>query len=255
MPGIRFCALLLGLVVLTTSLGTAAARECRVATIAGNPEWTPFSVAGADGKLTGAGYDIARLALAKLGIDTRIGDAEPWARALASLEAGRTDLIVSAYWSAERADKFIYSAPYADDPVVIFTKATARFPFAGLADLAGRTGVVPLGSNFGDDIAGFIRNNPRITVNASKEGMFQQLLTTRIDYAILSRRNGERVLAQLGLTETIVPAPQPLTINQVHMLLSRQSPCAARLDAFNGALAELRSAGTIDRLIAEADGS
>jgi polar amino acid transport system substrate-binding protein len=253
MVGIRFCALLLGLVVLAT--GAATAQECRSATIAGNPEWAPFSVTGADGKLAGAGYDIARLALARLGIETRIGEAEPWSRALTSLEAGRTDLIVSAYWNAERATKFLYTEPYADDPIVVFTKATARFPVAGLGDLDGRSGVVALGSNFGDAITGFIRDNPHITVNASKEGMFRQLLSTRVDYAILSRRNGERVLAQLGLTEAITAAPHPLAVNAVHMMLSRQSPCAGRIAALNDALAELRSAGTIARLIAEADGS
>ena len=101
----------------------------------------------------------------------------------------------------------------------------------------------------------FLRDDPHVTFNTSKEGMFHQLLTPRIDYAILSRHNGERVLKQMGLTDAIVPAPSPLVVNKVYMLMSRKSPCAARLAEFDAALDALAADGTINRLIAAAESS
>jgi polar amino acid transport system substrate-binding protein len=255
MVGLRLRTLLAGLVVLIVCADAAAAQECHVAALAGNPGWAPFSVTDTGGQLSDAGYDIARAALASLGVESRIGESQPWNRVLASLEAWRVDLVVSAYRDAERSRRFLYTDACADDPTAVFTRATASFPVAGLADLAGRTGVVSLGSNFGAEIAGFLHDNPAITVNDSREGMFRQLLTTRVDYAILSQRNGEHILARLGLAGTIVPAPHPLAVNPVYMILSRQSPCAGRLGALNNALAALRRDGTIDRLIAAAESS
>jgi len=245
------CLLLIGLLALLP----AHAQECRVATIAGNADWSPFTLVGRDGQLSGAGIEIARDAFASLHIETKLGDAEPWARALASLESGRTDLIVSAYWTAERTERFLYTIPYAEDRITVFMKASAPFAMNGLGDLEGRTGVAPFGANFGDEITAFLQRDPHISFNNSKQGMFRQVLTPRVDYALLALRNGERILAQMGLTGTIVPAPQPLAVNKVYMLMSRNSPCAARLPALNAALAALAADGTIDRLIAAAESS
>ncbi len=251
LAGLRRSIVLIGLLALTP----AVAEECKVATIAGNPEWSPFMLVGSDGKLGGAGIEIARAAFASLAVEVRTGDAEPWARSLASLESGRIDLVVSAYRTADRAERFLYTKAYAEDPVFVFMKASAPFPVSGIGDLAGHAGVVPFGSNFGDALTAFLRDDPRVTFNTSKEGMFHQLLTPRIDYAILSRHNGERVLKQMGLTDAIVPAPAPLVVNKVYMLMSRKSPCAARLAEFDAALDALAVDGTINRLIAAAESS
>jgi polar amino acid transport system substrate-binding protein len=251
MAGLRLCMTLIGLLALVP----AAAEECKVATIAGNPEWSPYTQLGSDGQLGGAGIEIARAAFASLNIEVKTGEAEPWARALASLEAGRTDLIVSAYWTEERVERFLYTQAYAEDRIAVFMKAAAPFPVTGIGDLSGHSGVVPFGSNFGDALTAFLRADPRVSFNTSKEGMFRQLLTPRIDYAILSRHNGEHILKQLGLSGSIVPAPAPLAVNKVYMLMSRKSPCASQLPALDAALAALAADGTISRLIAAAESS
>jgi polar amino acid transport system substrate-binding protein len=251
MAGRHLSMMLIGLL----AFGPAAAAECKIATIAGNPEWSPYTQLGSDGQLGGAGIEIARTALASLGIEVRIGEAEPWARALASLDSGRTDLIVSAYWTQERVDRFLYTRAYAEDPIAVFMKAAAPFPVTGLGDLGGHSGVVPFGSNFGDEITAFLRADPRVSFNTSKEGMFRQLLTPRVDYAILAQHNGERILKQLDLSGTIVAAPTPLAVNKVYMMLSRKSPCAPQLPALDAALAALDADGTIRRLIAAAESS
>jgi len=251
MAGLSLSIMLIGLLAFVP----AEAAECKVATIAGNPEWSPYTQLGSDGQLGGAGIEIARAALASLDIEVRTGEAEPWARALASLEAGRTDLIVSAYWTQERVERFLYTEPYAEDPIAVFMKASAPFPVTGIGDLGGHSGVVPFGSNFGDELTAFLRADPRVSFNTSKEGMFRQLLTPRIDYAILARHNGERILKQLDLAGAIVEAPTPLAVNKVYMMMSRKSPCAPQLPALDAALAALAADGTIRRLIAAAESS
>ena len=60
---------------------------------------------------------------------------------------------------------------------------------------------------------------------------------------------------KLGGAGAIVAAAQPMAVNPVHMMLSRRSPCAGRIEALNRALAALRADGTIDRLIAAAESS
>jgi polar amino acid transport system substrate-binding protein len=251
MRGLCVCLMLIG----PLAQVPAAAQDCKVATIAGNPEWRPFSLASSDGQLSGAGIEIARAAFAGIDVRVKISEAEPWARALDSLETGRIDLIVSAYWAAERAERFLFTDAYADDPIAVFMKAAAPFPVNGIGDLAGRSGMAPLGSNYGDEITAFLRNDAKVSFNTSKEGMFRQLLTPRIDYAIMAQRNGERIVTRLGIAGAIVAAPKPLAVNKVYMMMSRKSPCATRLPELNAALAALAADGTIDRLIAAAESS
>ncbi|WP_108650925.1 substrate-binding periplasmic protein [Dongshaea marina] len=95
-----FC-LMLG----TWSIHDSSARELQIV----SSDWAPYY--GSELANDGVISELVRTALEVSGHQARFRFV-PWMRALQEAEMGRADLLMGAYYTAERATRFIYSEPF-----------------------------------------------------------------------------------------------------------------------------------------------
>ncbi|WP_186291381.1 substrate-binding periplasmic protein [Nitrospirillum viridazoti] len=226
----------LGGVLGGAALWATAARQTGAQTpavrIGGNPAWFPYSWEEGD-RLRGLGAEKAQAALDHLGLAAIPLTFGRWQRALAALEHGRVDLLVSALWNAERTDRMLYTAPYAGDDVRAFVRSTDVGRYRTVADLFGRAGVAPLGSAYGAEMDALESRGLNLERSGTTEGMLQRVRYGRADFCVLVHRNGLHLLETLHLAGELAPLPFALTRVQIRMLIRRDGPLADRLDALN----------------------
>ncbi|SKB97596.1 transporter substrate-binding domain-containing protein [Luteibacter sp. 22Crub2.1] len=103
-----------------------------------DPTAAPLSMIGRDGEAEGLSIDYLEAALHALGLRTRTVPTTDWHEAVRAASAGDIDVLPAASArNAELGRHFIFSAPYAEFPVMIVT----REDFATIGDshdLAGR---------------------------------------------------------------------------------------------------------------------
>ncbi|MEE3623037.1 transporter substrate-binding domain-containing protein [Nitrospirillum sp. BR 11752] len=205
--------------------------------IAGNPAWYPYSWEEGD-HLRGLGVERADAALGHMGLSTAPLAFGRWQRALAALAHGQVDLLVSALWNAERTDRMLYTAPYANDEVCAFVRRQDMGAYRGVDDLLGRVGVAPLGSAYGADMDALEARGLKLERSGTVEGMLQRVRYGRADFCVLVRLNGLHLLDRMRLEEELAPLPFALAALQVRMLIRRDGPLSGRLDALNSVITE-----------------
>src|SRR5208282_3758668 len=98
-----------------------------------------------DGKIIGYDPDIIEMAMPKLGVKAQLVDTA-WNGIIPALYAKKFDCIISAMTiTAERAQKVLFSMPYADASNVMFLRADET-RFKSGDDMSGKTVGVQLGS-------------------------------------------------------------------------------------------------------------
>ncbi|MEA1674023.1 substrate-binding periplasmic protein [Nitrospirillum sp. BR 11163] len=222
----------LGSAALWAAGGHRARAQTPAIRIGGNPAWFPYSWEEGD-RLRGMGVDKARAALGHLGLAAAPLAFGRWQRALAALEHGLVDLLVSALWNAERTDRMLYTAPYANDDVRAFVRRADVGRYRAVADLFGRAGVAPLGSAYGADMDALEARGLNLERSGTTEGMLQRVRYGRADFCVLVHRNGLHLLETLRLAGELAPLPFALAPVQIRMLIRRDGPLAGRLEALN----------------------
>ncbi|MDZ5648991.1 substrate-binding periplasmic protein [Nitrospirillum sp. BR 11828] len=225
-----------GAVAMASMAGSGVAQP-GVIRIAGNPAWYPYSWEEGD-HLRGLGVERAQAALGHMGLPIAPLAFGRWQRALAALAHGQVDLLVSALWNAERTDRMLYTAPYANDEVCAFVRRQDLGAYRGVDDLMGRVGVAPLGSAYGADMDALEARGLNLERSGTVEGMLQRVRYGRADFCVLVRLNGLHLLDKLRLAEELTPLPFALAALQVRMLIRRDGPLAGRLDALNTIITE-----------------
>lgn len=166
--------------------------------------------------------------------------------ASAQMDAGAVDL--SFPWGPSRCNDeraarracvdAHFSDPIIEVAVLMFVRAEHEFPFDTHADLAGRalcraTDDVTGGSGEAYSAATLRR--------ATAAGCFEALVAGVVDAVAVDEFTGVQHLFESGLTETVVPLPQPLTTQPLHVVASRiHWRGTALIYRFNTGLAKLR---------------
>ncbi len=206
-----------------------------------------------EGKIIGYDPEIVELVTAKMGVKAQLIDTA-WNGIIPALYAKKFDCIVSAMTiTKERADKVLFSMPYADASNVILLRADeSRIKSAD--DLSGKIVGVQLGSA----AAGIIKTFEETKLKAAgKPGYadvkqyehypeaYQDLLNKRTDAVINSKSTLMVVLRVAPGKFKIMPGVSDIT---AYFGMAFRKEDGALRDFFNVQLAEMKKDGTLAKL-------
>ena len=205
-----------------------------------------------DGKIVGYDPDILALCAKKLGVSLQMIDTA-WAGIIPSLYAKKFDMICSAMTiTKDRAEKVLFSMPYADASNVILVRA-GDTDIKGGDDLSGRKVGVQLGSA----AAGILQKYGEKLKAEGKPGFadikqyehypeaYQDLLNRRTDAVINSKSTLMVVMRDAPGKFKIVPGISDIT---AYFGMAFRKEDTALQGFFNTQLAAMKQDGTLAKL-------
>ncbi len=244
-------ARLLNLCILMFFSAHAFGQQCDVLKVGSTQDWHPVTyIDSQSGAVRGIANDLARLLGQELGIPVEIDIETPWSRMLHNVQSGELDMVSALYWTSERDRRYLYTQPYFVNQARVFVPKGKEFPFSQLADLKGRTGVVPLGGSFGEEFDTFrVEHKLKLIAVERKERKGKMILAGRADYFIHDYLDGISYLKRYDLMEEIVALPHPISTTEVYFAFLRQSPCVELLPRINRIIDKAKSDGTLQSII------
>ncbi len=233
------CALLL------SGAGLSAAAELKLAT----SPWPPYVDENLPGK--GLAIKLVTTALSRAGYKTSLR-IETWTRTLEGADIGVYDVIPAAWYNEARARAFNFSKPYLTNNIMLLKRKDDPFTFNGLSDLKGRIiGIIP-GYAYGPafDAAGnFYRVNSRHLVENLTKLRLGQIDLTLDDERVLLHDLGKYMANSQG---QFVILPKPLSVNGLHIAVSRQRPDHEKIVTdFDKAVEEMKQDGEYEKILNE----
>jgi polar amino acid transport system substrate-binding protein len=212
--------------------------------------WEPFF--SKDLPQGGVITEIAAAAFAREGHQTSI-KWYPWIRALKLVEYGSADVVMGAYYSAERTKKYLYSDPIFDIEVGLMAlKDFGVKDYNSLQDLKGYNVGVVRGWVYSEefDNADFLKKQVIINQIAAVRMLFAK----RIDMLAASVPvflHEVSLLKDQTTVNTKVLKPL-LGKRQLFLMFNKADVKGAQLmKAFNTGLAKIRADGTFKKILAE----
>jgi polar amino acid transport system substrate-binding protein len=205
-----------------------------------------------DGKIIGYDPDIIEVFVSKLGVKAQLVDTA-WNGIIPALYAKKFDVIISAMTiTKERAEKVMFSMPYADASNVVLLRA-GEDRIKAADDLSGKT----IGVQIGSAAAGIIKAFETKLKDAGKPGYadvkqyehypeaYQDLLNRRTDAVVNSKSTLMVVMHDAPGKFKIMPGISDITA-YFGMAFRKED---TRLQAFcNEQLAELKKSGELAKL-------
>jgi polar amino acid transport system substrate-binding protein len=205
-----------------------------------------------DGKIIGYDPDIANLMVPKIGAKAEFVDTQ-WSGIIPALYARKFDCIISAMTiTKERAEKVLFSMPYADASNVVLLRA-GETNIKTAEDLSGKT----LGVQLGSAAAGIIKAFEAKLTAAGKPGYadtkqyehypeaYQDLLNKRIDAVVNSRSTMMVVMRDAPGKFKMIPGISDIT---AYFGMAFRKDDAALRDYVNTELAAMKQDGTLAKL-------
>ena len=220
------------------------ARDVRIETV----DWPPYYSANQLGN--GPIAEITREAL-KLKGHTAVIKFVPWKRAIANVERGQADMVMGAYDTPERRQKFIVSEKLYDiKEYVIGLKSSGLTEFNGFEDLKKYKFGVTAGYAYAKDFqeASYLQK----TEASSDLLNIKKLFGGRIDFLILNTatfNENTKKIPNAQRKEVVFLAP-PLTVVGIHNLISRKVVGGEQLakDLADG-IRELKASGRYQEIL------
>ncbi len=172
-----------------------------------DPEWPPFEFYDEGGLYSGMGADFIALISQRLGVSMKPVPGLSWSEVLQAAHARQVDILPAAMATTQRERYLSFTHPYLDFPMVIITRADARF-VGSLEELRGRRVAVVRGyvshdlmlSNHSD-----LRLVPSETINEA----LNELATGGVDAFVGNLASVSRAINELGLGNLKVAAHTP----------------------------------------------
>jgi len=237
--------LLLALAALLTASVQARAEPVFICLDIANP---PFMYANADGKASGVYPAILDEAFRRMDTPVHV-EAMPWKRALALAFEGKSG-IGGIYRNSARLKTMDFSDVLYVERILVVTLAARKIGYTSIASLTGlRVGVLR-GWSYGDAFD-----------KARSEGLFTieevdgdgqnlaKLQAGRIDAMIGVKENLEMHLSSSGKRELFTVHSIPLAENESFLAFAKSSSKKDLLARFNAALAQMRSDGTLQKMV------
>ena len=156
--------------------------------------------------------------------------------------------------SHERCENFHFSEPLAELLILLFTKADNKFTFETDADIAGKTLCRPKGY-FTHDLErkgrDWLRQGVITLVQAdSPDACFDLLMKGQVDAVAVNEFLGWTKVNVLGLKGLVEPLRRPLSIEGLHVLISKKHwRGTTHLYRFNSGLEELKKSKRYDDIV------
>lgn len=175
----------------------------------------------------------------------------PWARAMAGMKSGNLDMILTIFYTSQRARFMAFTDPYVDVPTVVFVLKEKDFPFNKDADLMEKRGLMQRGDSFGQRFDAFI---PSLTLTeiASYEQIIKMLLSGRGDYAIAPKYGFLIELKRLGHDNKIHALSPSIDVVNLHFAFSKKSPYLKYIPLINQKIKQFKENGYIDKMVKQA---
>ncbi|NVD08585.1 transporter substrate-binding domain-containing protein [Vibrio sp. JPW-9-11-11] len=210
--------------------------------------WAPF--VQKDKTNPGVSVEILTEALKTQGhqIDFKI---MPWTRALNEVKDGRVDLLVATWFTTERTSFLKYSAPYLENSLKFIKRQGDSFEYKGMESLTGKTVGIIRNYGYGDEFLGATNfKKPEandLVANAKK------LMAKRIDLTLEDELVAKSTLSGAGMNLADFEfTSNALSVNPLHVTSGLANPNSAMyIEAFNKGLAEIKSNGTFDAILAK----
>ncbi|SMF24585.1 substrate-binding periplasmic protein [Pseudobacteriovorax antillogorgiicola] len=213
-------------------------------------EWEPFY--GPKLKNKGVITEIVQEAFERAGHQASI-QFLPWKRALAMGEKGEADVVMGAYYSKERADKFHISSPLYDINIrIIGQKKTGITRYNSLKELKKYKIGISRGFANGDefDAATYLQKQ----VAKSPELNIKKLINGRLDFVVMAEGIFSYELARYEASHPVkgefVFLDPILSANKLYILASKKLTNSKKLiDAFNLGLKKIMDDGTYRKIL------
>jgi polar amino acid transport system substrate-binding protein len=153
-----------------------------------------------------------------------------------------------------RCAAFHFSDPLVDLVILLFVRADAEFPFETDADLEGRRLCRPEGYFTHDldrpDRQWLSREAITLRQPPTPDDCFALLMAGEVDAVALNEFLGVSKLFELGLTDQVVPLPRPLSVEGLHVIISKTHwRGTTHLYRFNAGLAKLRQSDRYNAIV------
>ncbi|MCO6056393.1 transporter substrate-binding domain-containing protein [Pseudomonas sp. MOB-449] len=234
----------LALFALLLASASAAAETLRIAA----DIWPPFT----DSRLPGNGLaaELVSTALKRAGHRPEYVEV-PWARALRGVQVGEYDLIVSAWYSDDRARYGLFSKPYLTNRVLFLKRRGSDVDFQTPADLKRYSIAVVRGYSY---LPSFDADASLDKVPVKGFQMGARMLSAgrvqlTLEDELVARFYLSRELK--GIRDQLEFLPRPLSENGLHILVRRSHPRYQQLvDDFDRAMQAMREDGTYQAIFA-----
>ncbi|MBV8490820.1 MAG: transporter substrate-binding domain-containing protein [Candidatus Eremiobacteraeota bacterium] len=230
----------------TSSSVPVATSDCTSFVLTGHPDYPPVAWRS-DGSLAGGGVIVAER-LARASKVRMVLLAEPtWEDAQAAVRAGRADFIVGIYKTTARLAYFDYLDPaLAPDPSAVVIRSGETFPYKNWNSLIGKRGAVGAGESYGSKFDAFRAAKLTTYDVPTLADVFAQVLAGKADYGLSGYYT-----AVTSAPKGIAYASKNFVTEGLYLAYGKQSRCGAALaKAFSSGIAQMKAAGTIDRIFA-----
>lgn len=153
-----------------------------------------------------------------------------------------------------RCVNFHFSEPLVDLVILLFTRADGQFPFARDADLHGKTLCRPAGYFTHDldraDRQWLTRDLVKLEQPPTPDDCFALLMEGSVDAVALNEFTGVQKMFELGLTDRVVPLHRPLSIEGLHVIISKKHwRGTSHLYRFNAGFEELKKTDRYNAIV------
>ncbi|MEL6436384.1 MAG: transporter substrate-binding domain-containing protein [Pseudomonadota bacterium] len=211
-------------------------------------EYPPFY--GSELDDNGFVSEIVVEAFNRVGYGSKI-DFLPWRRAYESGKAGNYDAVFTMWWRPERAEDYHFSDPLPSNELVFVVRKGDGEVFEGYESLKGKT------IGFVRDYAappGFEQAGLRVSESRDDEENLRKLLRGRVDAVLADRIVAQHIInTEMPDEETAfaVLSP-PVHIDIQYLAIPKVREGGTELmAAFNSALADMTSDGTLEAIMAK----
>jgi len=232
-----YLSLVLILVPATSSLSSD------VFVLSGNPNAPPI-VWEENEKLMGLAPDIAEQIFKKLTLSYDLRRFGNWENVQTKTKNGKIDMIVSAYKNAERQEYLLFSVPYLTQPIVIIVQQGNEFKLSGWDSLIGKKGVSNVGESYGDAFDAFIKEKLDVSYY-EYERAIQLLNLGEADYLIIDLFTAIVYTRMLHGEDAVTILDPPITVQEFHFAIRKDSALAAHLPGINKELAAKVESGEV----------
>ena len=160
-------------------------------------------------------------------------------------------MLVATWFTNERTSYLNYSEPYLENSLKFIKRKGDGFEYNGMDSLSGKTVGIIRNYGYGDDFLGASNfKKPEandLVANAKK------LMAKRIDLTLEDELVAKSTLSGAGMNlDDFEFTSNALSVNPLHVTSGLANPNNAEyIDAFNKGLAEIKSNGTFDKILAK----
>jgi polar amino acid transport system substrate-binding protein len=204
-----------------------------------------------DKELKGASFELIKLIAKDLDIEIK-PIILPWARSIEDVKSGKIDIILTAFYTKDRAIDISFSTPYDEVVTSVFVAKDSDVIFNEPNDLKGLVGLTIVGDSQGDKWDKFEKEHLNVLRVVNMEQVFKMLVSKRADYVVFPKISTIREVKIMGYDDKIEPLPTPITSQGVYFGISKKSKYHKYLDLINQKIEKYKKDGTYAKFIDKA---